>query len=81
MFECLGFKPSDNLKKVYKNKGESSTSSETEDLLFKCLVFDFASLTYIDPSGVDMLRSLIEEYKQLGVEVYIASCSGTVLLL
>ena len=53
-------------------------SSETGELVTKCVVVDFSALTYIDPSGVELMRQLTNEYEQLDVAFYIACCSGKV---
>lgn len=45
----------------------------------KCLVVDFSSVSYIDPSGVTMLKTIIESFQKLNITVYFAGCSGTVL--
>lgn len=37
---------------------------------------DFSSVSYIDPSGVSMLKSVIESFQKLDIPVYIAACSG-----
>lgn len=49
---------------------------EDEDLPFKCLILDFSCLTFIDPSGVDFLKTLQEDYEQLDISMYITGCSG-----
>lgn len=37
---------------------------------------DFSALSYIDPSGVAMLKGLIEAFQKLDIPVYISGCSG-----
>ncbi|XP_031636337.1 solute carrier family 26 member 10-like [Contarinia nasturtii] len=41
----------------------------------KCLIIDFAALSYIDPSGVSTLKLLIDDFNKLSVNVYIAGAS------
>lgn len=47
-----------------------------DELLTKCIVLDFSCLTFVDPAGVDFLRSMQADYAKLGVSMYIAGCSG-----
>lgn len=49
---------------------------EDEDLPIKCVILDFSCLTFIDPSGVDTLKSIQEDYEHLGISMYITGCSG-----
>ncbi|CAO1380564.1 unnamed protein product [Diamesa hyperborea] len=44
-------------------------------LMFNHLVLDFSALTYIDPSSVTMLTSLINDFTKLSVKVTITGCS------
>ncbi|CAG9861405.1 unnamed protein product [Phyllotreta striolata] len=51
---------------------------EDEQFLVKCIILDFSSLTFVDPSGVDTLRGLQADYKQLNILMLISGCSGPV---
>ncbi|KAJ8913640.1 hypothetical protein NQ315_007357 [Exocentrus adspersus] len=51
---------------------------DSEELLTKCMILDFSCLTFVDPAGVDFLRSMQADYAKLGVAMYIAGCSGPV---
>lgn len=42
----------------------------------KCLIMDFSSVSYMDPSGAAMLKNEINNFKLLNVLFYIAACSG-----
>ncbi|KAK5638842.1 hypothetical protein RI129_013137 [Pyrocoelia pectoralis] len=79
LFKRTGFEP---LKLLTMKKKDleltEDSKSEREELLTKYIILDFAALTYIDPSGVETLRSLIDDYRQVDVEMYISSCSGTI---
>lgn len=46
----------------------------------KCLILDFTALSYIDPSGVVMLKNIGEEFKNIQIPIYIAGCSGNILM-
>uniref|UniRef100_A0A1Y1LEY7 STAS domain-containing protein n=1 Tax=Photinus pyralis TaxID=7054 RepID=A0A1Y1LEY7_PHOPY len=81
LFKRTGFDPMKLLtakKKDLELTQDSLTKSEGEELLTRCIILDFAALTYIDPSGVETLRSLIEQYRQIDVAMYICSCSESV---
>ncbi|CAG9821141.1 unnamed protein product [Phaedon cochleariae] len=49
-----------------------------EEFLTKCIMLDFSSLTFVDPSGVDFLRGLQADYAKLNISMYITGCSGPV---
>lgn len=49
---------------------------EEEEFLTKCIILDFSCLTFIDPSGVNALKTLQEDYKELGISIYITGSSG-----
>lgn len=55
---------------------EKGIEEDGEDFLTKCVLLDFSCVTFVDPSGVDFLRSLQGEYTRLGISMYIAGCSG-----
>lgn len=76
MFKRVGIDPLAILTKRQEMQDRSSVALEFEDLLTKCVILDFAALTYIDPSGVEMLRQIISNFNQLGIAVYITACSG-----
>ncbi|XP_066247895.1 prestin-like [Euwallacea similis] len=38
----------------------------------KCLILDFSSVSHIDPSGVGMVKSITDNFRKLGIAVYIA---------
>lgn len=65
-------KPSNNLT----NKLEKVQNKVNTHL--RCLILDFSSVSYIDPSGVSMLKSIIESFTKLDIAVYIASCKEPV---
>lgn len=52
---------------------------DDEEFLIKCIILDFSCLTFVDPSGVDALKSIQEDYEQLGISLYITGCSGIYL--
>ncbi|XP_060524163.1 prestin-like isoform X2 [Cylas formicarius] len=61
-----------------EEKSKKSLSTKLERVQHKvntdlrCLILDFSSVSYIDPSGVTMLKSIIESFMKLSVPVYIA---------
>lgn len=42
----------------------------------RCIILDFSSLSYIDPSGVTMLKNVVESFKKLDIPIYVAATSG-----
>ncbi|XP_068023203.1 prestin isoform X1 [Melanerpes formicivorus] len=43
------------------------------------LILDFTPVNFVDSVGAKTLKSIIKEYKEVGISVYIASCSGPVV--
>lgn len=37
---------------------------------------DFSSVSYIDPSGITMVKNVIDSFQKLNISVYFAGCSG-----
>lgn len=76
----MGFDPQSVLRRRAKLEessfANSSTSDSFDELMTKCIVLDFAALTFVDPAGVELLRQLQADYAKLGVVLFIASCSG-----
>lgn len=58
------------------NKLEKVKSKVNTQL--RCLILDFSTVSYIDPSSVTMLKSLIESFIKLDIPVYLASCKEPV---
>lgn len=46
-----------------------------EYTLFKYLILDFTSLSYIDPSAIMTIKSIIEDFQKIDITVLIAGCS------
>lgn len=65
----------DLAKEIKRYTKLTSQNMKYDSLTFKCLILDFSALSYIDPSGVISLKSLIKEFQKLSVIVYIAGCS------
>ncbi|XP_017779583.1 PREDICTED: solute carrier family 26 member 6-like [Nicrophorus vespilloides] len=59
-----------------KSKLKKLTNKSNVDM--KCLILDFSALSYIDPSGVTMLKLLSQEFERIEIPVYIAGCSEPV---
>ncbi|KAF2888462.1 hypothetical protein ILUMI_17711 [Ignelater luminosus] len=58
------------------NKVEKLKKKTKTDL--KCLIVDFSAVSYIDPSGVSMIKLLGEDFHRIDVPVYVAGCCGPV---
>ncbi|KAI4488472.1 hypothetical protein M0802_011578, partial [Mischocyttarus mexicanus] len=52
-------------------------STSTKETI-QTLILDFSAVAYIDSSGVNMLKNLINEYNEINVSVYITGSSGPV---
>ncbi|KAG5891410.1 hypothetical protein JTB14_031477 [Gonioctena quinquepunctata] len=51
---------------------------EDDELLTRCLILDLSCLTFVDPAGVDFLRTLQADCNELNISMYISGCSGPV---
>ncbi|KAF2888283.1 hypothetical protein ILUMI_17890 [Ignelater luminosus] len=80
LFQNVGFDPITVITQREKAKNTSNTSKACIEPyeIPQCVILNFSSVTCIDPSGVDMLRELINNYRQLNVETYIAACPGPI---
>ncbi|KAK3583256.1 hypothetical protein CHS0354_011141 [Potamilus streckersoni] len=45
---------------------------------FRVIVIDCSAWSFIDPKGIKTLTSIIREYQDAEVEIWLASCSGDV---
>ncbi|XP_042323190.1 prestin isoform X3 [Sceloporus undulatus] len=43
------------------------------------VILDFSPVNFVDSVGVKALKSIIKEYEEIGVSVYITGCNGSVL--
>lgn len=62
----------------YMDKEKTKGKKFISNLNFKQLVIDFGALSYIDPSSVNMLTSLISDFHKLNIKISIAGCSSRI---
>ncbi|XP_060634316.2 prestin [Anolis sagrei] len=43
------------------------------------IILDFSPVNFVDSVGVKALKSIIKEYEEIGVSVYITGCNGSVM--
>uniref|UniRef100_A0A5S6R137 STAS domain-containing protein n=1 Tax=Trichuris muris TaxID=70415 RepID=A0A5S6R137_TRIMR len=63
----------EQLKQEQKANGGSATSENLHHVILDCSGF-----SYVDLMGVDMLRQVYCELKELGTELFLSNCNGTV---
>ncbi|XP_022902942.2 prestin-like isoform X1 [Onthophagus taurus] len=68
----IGFNPNELLTKLEQNKNALPL------IVIKCIIIDCSAITYVDPSGGDLLRDLSKTYEKLGIRFYVATCSGPI---
>lgn len=56
-------------RKISKLQNKVNTS-------LRCVVLDFSGLSYIDPSGAQMLKGIVESFQKLDILLYISGSSG-----
>lgn len=50
-------------------------SQNYDPIYLRCLILDFSALSYIDPSGVSSLITLVKGFNKLQIHVFISGCS------
>ncbi|CAH0548531.1 unnamed protein product [Brassicogethes aeneus] len=70
----VGFDPQEILTK----KSRDIIDGQEISLITKWVMLDFSCLSYIDPSGVELLRQLQSDYKKLNITLYLVNLSGPV---
>ncbi|XP_015684631.1 prestin-like [Protobothrops mucrosquamatus] len=43
------------------------------------IILDFSPVNFVDSVGAKALQSIIKEYEEIGVSVYITACNGSVM--
>lgn len=61
-----------------KQKSKQDKLERKINTYLRCLILDFSALSYVDPSGVSMLKILAEEFKRIDIPIYIGGCSEPV---
>nr|CAD7449721.1 unnamed protein product [Timema bartmani] len=74
LFRLIGLNPQKQLLQIKKDL-KRKIASEKKYLKVRCLILDFSALSYIDPSGVNMLRILGEEFSKIEIPVYVSGSS------
>nr|CAD7432363.1 unnamed protein product [Timema monikensis] len=74
LFRLIGLNPQKQLLRIKKDL-KKKIASEKKYLKMRCLILDFSALSYIDPSGVNMLRILGEEFNKIDIPVYVSGSS------
>ncbi|KAB0802494.1 hypothetical protein PPYR_04680 [Photinus pyralis] len=60
----------------FNDKIEKLKSKTTMDVY--CIVLDFSAVSYIDSAGVATLKSIVQDFAQISIPIYIASSEGPV---
>nr|CAH7743793.1 unnamed protein product [Callosobruchus chinensis] len=60
-----------DVHKITKLKGKVNFN-------MKCIILDFSAVSYIDPSGISMMKIITESFKKLDISVYVCGCSDPV---
>ncbi|CAH1101026.1 unnamed protein product [Psylliodes chrysocephalus] len=88
LFTLIGIDPQKeiiNRTKLYEledqingNKEKINKLRRKVDYSLKCLIMDFSTVSCVDPSGIAMLKSVIESFEKINVPVYIVGCTDSV---
>lgn len=62
-----------------KNNGEVVIGLVERELDFDTIVLDCSAIPFLDSTGVATLKGLVKEYKDIGVDVLLASCNASVI--
>jgi len=55
--------------------GEKNSEDGQE---LRCIIMDMSALSYIDPSSVNILHLVVEEFAEVNIEFYFAGCSSPI---
>ena len=44
------------------------------------IILDFSAVNYVDTNGVNILMNIVEDFKKIGVSVYVCQAQGSVFL-
>lgn len=62
-----------------KENGDVSVSLVASEVDFHTIILDCSSVPFIDTTGINTLKGLIKEYKDVGVNVTLACCNTNVI--
>ncbi|XP_019937167.2 sulfate anion transporter 1 isoform X1 [Paralichthys olivaceus] len=62
-----------------KNNGEVVIGLVQRELEFHTIVLDCSAIPFIDSAGLGTFKGLVEEYKEIGVSLLLASCNTSVI--
>lgn len=73
-------------RKILLQRKKNATMSKApipdeSNLLVQVIIIDLSAVNYIDPSGVEQLGLIQNEFEQLEISIYLASASGIVNVL
>lgn len=66
-------------KQTDKGNGDVSLRLLPSEVDFHTIILDCSSVPFIDTTGINTLKGLIKEYKEVGVNVILACCNTTVI--
>lgn len=62
-----------------KNNREVVIGLVERELDFDTIVLDCSTIPFLDSTGVTTIKGLVKEYKDIGVDVLLASCNASVI--
>ncbi|XP_070515554.1 prestin isoform X2 [Cardiocondyla obscurior] len=72
-------------QKIIKHRRESpeegcflEEKDSTNSCRLKCVIMDMSALSYIDPSSVQVLHVIVEEFTKVNVEFYFVNCPSPI---
>ncbi|XP_055036536.2 sulfate anion transporter 1 [Misgurnus anguillicaudatus] len=72
-------------KAAKKNNGVDQTNGDvsinliSKELDFHTIILDCSSISFIDTTGVNTLKTVLKDYKDVGVNVILACCNATLI--
>ncbi|KAG7321034.1 hypothetical protein KOW79_015449 [Hemibagrus wyckioides] len=93
LFKAVGLEPfiertrQKKMEKKAKNRSAKQTDKENDVSLslvasevdFHTIILDCSSVPFIDTTGINTLKGVIKEYKDVGVNMILACCNTTVI--
>ncbi|XP_062867871.1 sulfate anion transporter 1 [Trichomycterus rosablanca] len=72
-------KKSKNKRRTDTENGDVNTGLIANELEFHTIILDCSCIPFIDTTGINTLKVLMKDYKDIGVNVILACCNPTVI--
>lgn len=79
MYKLVGVCPQKIIKHRKKLTDENHFLDDSKDRHeLQCIIMDMSALSYIDPSSVQILHLIVEEFTKVNIKFYFANCPSPI---